>query len=232
MTGCCKSSLTGPGESETKLVSLGTAASITVGIAIITMVVLHILTMQVQYEPSTSLLKNATNPFFQFIYGALTIAELLTILVFIGLRRLTLTTHASHTVLATVAGVVSSVMFALSSIVYATTMPGLASAFNSAGDSDLQRAILFQASAFDNLALGIIAVATLVFFVSLLMWSRAMDRRFGKYSLFTLALGIYSAATLLPFWAGSILPWLTLLTLEAVWLVALGLKIVVLTAQK
>ena len=134
-----------------------------------------------------------------------------------------------HSLLATVAGVVSLVLFALSSLIYATTMPTLAAAYASGSDSDLQRSIVFQASAFDNLALGIISVASLFFAVSVFLWGRAMDKRFGKFSLFTLALGLYSLGTLLPFSAGSILPWLSLLIVIGVWLVSLNFKMIMMT---
>ena len=220
------------GEIAARIVGSGAATGIVAGLAFVVISILHLLTINPQFEPSSNLLKNATTTFFPFIFWALAFFQLLATLVFLGLRQLLSRTRSDYGQLATVLGIVSFVMFALSSIVYATTMPSLAAAYASGADSDLQRAILFQASAFDDLAQGIIAIASAFFAVSVLLWSRAMDSQFGKYSLFTLALGVYSLLSLLPFWPGSILPFVSLLIFTGVWLTLLGLKMVMMTSKR
>lgn len=201
------------------------------GVALIPIVILHIITIPVRFEPSTDLLRSVASPpvqaSFQLIYWTLTFFPLLAILAFLGLRQLLRTARPGYSLVSTTFGAISSVMYALSSIIFATTIPALAAAYASVSDLDLQRSIGFQASALEALALGIISVASLLFSVSLILWSRAMDRRFGKLSLLTLLLGIYALATILPFGPGWVLPWLTLLLFEGVWLSLLGMKMVV-----
>jgi hypothetical protein len=162
------------------------------------------------------------------VFWALAIVELLTIPTFLGLYRMLHTQHHEYSQSGAVIAIVSSAMYSVSLIIYATTLPKLAAAYATVSDQDLLRAIEFQASAFDVLAIGIASVATLLFGISLVLWNRAMNRRFGRYALLTLLLGISALVSVLSLAIGQMLPWLILMAFEGVWLVAVGVKMAML----
>jgi len=99
-------------------------------------------------------------------------------------------------------------------------------------DQDPLRAIEFQASAFDVLAIGIASVASLLFGISLVLWNRAMSRKLGRYGLLTLLLDISALVSVLSLAIGQMLPWLILMGFEGVWLIVVGVKMAMLSQAR
>jgi hypothetical protein len=203
------------------------------GLALLVVLAVYPFVVPLQFEPSANLMRNLTSSqsqtFFSFVFWALAIVELLTIPTFLGLYRMLHTQHHEYSQSGAVIAIISSAMYSVSLIIYATTLPKLAAAYATVSDQDLLRAIEFQASAFDVLAIGIASVASLLFGISLVLWNRAMSRKFGRYGLLTLLLGISALVSVLSLAIGQMLPWLILLGFEGVWLIVVGVKMAMLS---
>ena len=220
-------------QDRSRLTAVGGLTGAVAGLALLAIVALYSFIVPLQFEPAANLLRNLTSSqsqtFFKFVFWALAIVELLTIPAFIGLYRLLRTRHPGLSLSGVVTAIVSSAMYSVSLIIYATTLPELAAAYASVADQDLLRAIEFQASAFDALAVGIASVASLLLGLSLVLWSRAMSRELSRYGLPTLLIGVFSLVTVLSLALGQMLVWLILLTLEGIWLVTVGVKMAMLS---
>jgi hypothetical protein len=206
------------------------------GLALLVILIWYPFVVPLQFEPTASLLRNLTSSqsqsIFRFVFWALAIIALLTILTFLGLYRLLRNRHPGFSLSGAVIAIVSSSMNCVSLIIFATTLPELAAAYASAADQDMLRAIEFQARAFDVLAVGIASVASLLFGLSLVLWSRAMSRELSRYGLPTLFLGIFSLVTVLSLALGQMLLWLILLAFEGVWLATVGVKMAMLAERR
>jgi Domain of unknown function (DUF4386) len=228
--------LTGDFQDRTRLSAVGGMTGAVAGLALLVVLALYPFVVPLQFEPSANLLRNLTNSqsqtFFSFVFWALAIVALLTIPTFLGLYRILHTQHHEFSLSGAVIAIVSSAMYSVSLIIYATTLPKLAAAYATVNDQDLLRAIEFQASAFDVLAIGIASVASLLFGISLVLWNRAMSREFGRYGLLTFLLGISALVSVLFLALGQMLPWIILMAFEGVWLVVLGVKMAMLSQQR
>ncbi|TMI06481.1 hypothetical protein E6H34_10795 [Candidatus Bathyarchaeota archaeon] len=213
-------------EHRSRLTAIGGMSGAVAGLALLVVVALYPFVVPLQFEPAANLLKSLpssqSQTIFRFVFWALTIIALLTISTFLGLYRLL--RHPGLSLSGAVIAIVSSAMSSVSLIIYATTMPELAAAYASVVDQDLLRAIEFQASAFDALAIGILGVATLLFGLSLVLWSRAMSRELSRYGLPTLLVGIVAFVTVLSLVLGEMIFLLIFLAFEGVWLVVIGVK--------
>jgi len=223
-------------QDRSRLTAVGGMSGAVAGLALLVVVALYPFVVPLQFEPAANLLKSLpssqSQTIFRFVFWALAIIALLTIPTFLGLYHLLRIRHPGLSLSATVIAIVSSAMYSVSLIIYATTMPELAAAYASVTDQDLLRAIEFQASAFDALAIGIVAVATLLFGLSLVLWSRAMSRELGSYGVPTLLVGIVALVTVLSPVLGEMILLLIFLALEGVWLVVVGVKMAILSQQR
>jgi Domain of unknown function (DUF4386) len=228
--------LTTKSQDRSKITAIGGMSGAVAGLALLVVVALYLFVVPLQFEPPANLLRSLTSSqsqtFFSFVFWALAIVALLTIPTFLGLYRLLRSRHPGFSLSGAVIGIVSSVMYSVSLIVYATTLPELAAAYASVADQDLLRAIEFQASAFDVLAIGIASVASLLFGISLVLWNRAMSRELGRYGLLTLLLGISALVAVLFLALGQMLAWIILMAFEGVWLVVVGVKLAMLSQQR
>jgi len=220
-------------QDRSRLTSVGGMAGAVAGLALVVVVALYPFVVPLQFEPAANLLKSLpssqSQTIFRFVFWALTIIALLTIPTFLGLYRLLRTRHPGLSLSGAVIAIVSSAMYSVSLIIYATTLPELAAAYASVADQDLLRAIEFQASAFDALAIGIASVASLLLGLSLVLWSRAMSREFSRYGLPTFLIGVFSLLTVLSLALGQMVVWLILLAFEGIWLVTVGVKMAMLS---
>ncbi len=168
---------------------------------------------------------------YSFLFWGLTVVALLTIPTFLGLYRLMRPVRPAYAQLGAILGIASSITYAFSTTIYATTMPSLAASYSSIGDSDLRRVVASQASAFNALGMGIASVGILLLAVSLIAWTSSMKKHegFKKYSRPTLALGLYGLVTLLPIGVVGMLLGLVLFLLLAIWLILVGVKMVTLS---
>jgi Domain of unknown function (DUF4386) len=218
---------------RTRLIALGGMSGAISGIALLVIVALYPFVVPLQFEPAANLLRNLASSqsqtVFSFVFWALAIVALLTIPTFLGLYRLLRTRHPGYSLSGAVVAIVSSAMYSVSLIIYATTLPELAAAYASVSDQDLLRAIEFQASAFNALAIGIASVASLLFGLSLILLSRAMNRELSRYGLLTLLLGIFALVTVLSLALGQMIPWLILVAFEGVWLAVVGVEMAMLS---
>jgi len=221
-------------EHRSRLTAIGGMSGAVAGLALLVVVALYPFVVPLQFEPAANLLKSLpssqSQTIFRFVFWALTIIALLTISTFLGLYRLL--RHPGLSLSGAVIAIVSSAMSSVSLIIYATTMPELAAAYASVVDQDLLRAIEFQASAFDALAIGILGVATLLFGLSLVLWSRAMSRELSRYGLPTLLVGIVAFVTVLSLVLGEMIFLLIFLAFEGVWLVVIGVKMAILSQPR
>src|SRR5436853_2160460 len=221
-------------EHRSRLTAIGGMSGAVAGLALLVVVALYPFVVPLQFEPAANLLKSLpssqSQTIFRFVFWALTIIALLTISTFLGLYRLL--RHQGLSLSGAVIAIVSSAMSSVSLIIYATTMPELAAAYASVVDQDLLRAIDFQASAFDALAIGILGVATLLFGLSLVLWSRAMSRELSRYGLPTLLVGIVAFVTVLSLVLGEMIFLLIFLAFEGVWLVVIGVKMAILSQPR
>ena len=222
-------------QDRSRLTAVGGISGAVAGLALLVVVALYPFVVPLQFEPATTLLRNLASSqsqtVFGFVFWALAIIALLTIPVFMGLYRLLRSRHPGFSLSAAVIAIVSSTMLSVSLIIYATTLPELAAAYASVADQDLLRAIEFQASAFDALAIGVVSVASLLSGVSFALWSRAMSREMSRYGLLTLLLGLFALVTVLFLALGLMMPLLILLAFEGVWLLVVGVKMAMLSQQ-
>lgn len=215
-------------QDRTRLTAVGGLTGGVAGLALLVIVASYPFIAPLQFEPSANLLRGLTSSqsqtVFGFVFWALAIIALLTIPTFLGLYRMLRTRHTGLSLSGAVIAIVSAAMLCVSSIIYATTLPELAAAYATVSDQDLLKAIEFQASAFDVLALGITSVALLLLGISLILWTKAMSQQLGRYRLLTLLLGVFAFVTVLSLALGQMIPWLILMAYEGVWLAVVGVK--------
>lgn len=223
-------------QDRSRLTAAGGMSGAVAGLAMLIVVALYPFVVPLQFDPAANLLRNLASSqsqsIFRFVFWALAIVAILTITTFLGLYRILHSRHPGSSLSGAVIAIVSSAMTSISMIIYATTLPDLAAAYASVADQDLLRAIEFQVSAFNVLAIAIASVASLLLGVSLVLWSQAMSGGLSQFKILTLLLGLFALVTVLSLALEFMLPWLVLTAFEGVWLVVIGVKMAILSQPR